>query len=117
VVKAASKAIQHRQQTPKEQRLLYRVMHRGQAQDGQGQPLRRLFQRPDGQVQDEHGNIIQRIFHPKQAQAQQAAPTQPQQPALQPAPGAGHGVRALLPPPEVGWASDLALEPVGVHRG
>ncbi len=119
VVKAASKAIQHRQQTPKEQRLLYRVMHRDQAQDGQGQPLRRLFQRPDGQVQDEHGNIIQRIFHPKQAQAQaqQPAQAQPQLPALQPAPGAGQGAHALLPPPEVGWASDLALEPVGVHRG
>jgi len=113
VVKAASKAIQRRQQTPKEQRLLYRLTHREQGQDGQGRPLRRLFQRPDGQVQDEHGNIIQRIFRPKQAQQQAQAQT----PALQPAPGAGHGVRALLPPPEVGWASDLALEPVGVHRG
>ncbi len=119
VVKAASKAIQHRQQTPKEQRLVYRLMHPDQAEDGQGQPLRRLFQRPDGQVQDEHGNIIQRIFHPKQARAQAQQPTQaqPQLPALQPAPGAGQGAQALLPPPEVGWASDLALEPVGVHRG
>jgi hypothetical protein len=109
VVKAASKAIQHRQQTPKDQRLVYRLMHRDQDQSGQDQPLRRLFHRPDGQVQDEQGNIIQRLFHPKQAQAQP--------PTLQPAPGAGQGVRALLPPPEVGWASDLALEPVGVHRG
>ncbi len=119
VVKAASKAIQHRQQTPQDQRLLYRLTHRDQAQDGHGQPLRRLFQRPDGQVQDEHGNIIQRIFQPGQAQARAQAQqqTQAQQPALQPTPGAGHGVSALLPPPEVGWASDLALEPVGVHRG
>ncbi len=117
VVKAASKAIQHRQQTPQQERLLYRMLHReqgpsqGQAQDGQGQPLRRLFMRPDGQVQDEHGNLLQRLFHPHQAQAQ------PQTPALQPAPGAGHGVRALLPPPEVGWADEVLLDPSEVNRG
>ncbi len=109
VVKAASKAIQHRQQTPKDQRLLYRVMHRDQAQDGQGQPLRRLFQRPDGQVQDEHGNLLQRVFHPHQAQAQ--APQPAPQPALD------NGVRALLPPPEMGWASGVVLEPGEVRRG
>ena len=117
VVKAASKAIQHRQQTPKEQRLLYRVLHREQGQEGQGQPLRRLFQRPDGQIQDENGNLIQRIFRPRQAQAQAPQPAAPQLPALQPAQGSGQGSHALLPPPELGWADEVLLEPVGVHRG
>ncbi len=121
VVKAASKAIQRRQQTPQDQRLLYRVLHREQGRRSQGQPLLRLFQRPDGQIQDEHGNIVQRIFHREQAQAQQPVqvqqPAEPQLPALQPAPGSGHGSHALLPPPELGWADEVLLQPVGVHRG
>ena len=122
VVKAASKAIQRRQQTPPTERPLYRLLHREQGQDqgqpSQGQPLRRLLQRPDGQVQDEQGRLLYRVFHPKQAQAQpQPQPQAAQLPALQLAPGAGHGVRALLPPPELGWADEVVLEPVGVHRG
>ena len=123
VVKAASKAIQRRQQTEPTQRPLYKLLHRErgqvQAQDEQGHPLRRLFQRPDGQLQDDKGRLLYRVLHPKQAQAQAPAPqpTAPQLPALQPAPGSGHGVRALLPPPELGWADEVLLEPLGVHRG
>ena len=121
VVKAASKAIQRRQQTPPTERPLYRLLHRERGQDqgqpSQGQPLRRLLQRPDGQVQDEQGRLLYRVFHPKQAQALPQAQAAPQPPALQLAPGAGHGVRALLPPPELGWADEVVLEPVGVHRG
>ena len=104
VVKAASKAIQRRQQTPPTERPLYRLLHREQGQE-------------QGQVQDEQGRLLYRVFHPKQVQAQAQAQAAPQPPVLQLAPGAGHGVRALLPPPELGWADEVVLEPVGVHRG
>jgi hypothetical protein len=133
VVKAASKAIQLRQQTDPTQRPLYELLHRGegqgqgqvQAQDRQGQPLRRLFQRPDGQLQDERGQLLYRVLHPKQAQAQAQAqqqaqapqPAAPQLPMLQPASGSGQNAHMLLPPPELGWADEILIEPMGVQRG
>ena len=102
VVNAARRALQRRKQTPKEQRPLYRLMHReqgqAQAKDANGRPLARLF----------------RVHRQQQPQAQpQAAQAQaaPQPPVLQPAPGSGQGAHTLLPVPQPGrWADaeDLA---------
>jgi hypothetical protein len=98
VIKAASKAIQYRQQTEPTQRPLYRLLHRDQ-----------------DQARERPGQMLQRVFNPKKAQA--SAPVAQQPPALQLAPGAGHGAHALLPPPEMGWAQGLVLEPLGVLHG